>query len=158
MTESGSRFWHGFFRVAYRFIRLIDPLIRLTLALGLPGLNGVVEVRVPGRRSGRSRRLLVTLLTVGDRRYIGHPNGDAAWTRNVEAAGIVAMGRPGVAGASFTPIRLPPGDERDSVIRATRDQQPFPANLAYRAAGRHITAAGVYFRLVPVSRDAPDSA
>ena len=35
------------------------------------------------------------------------------------------------------------------MIRATWTQQPFPANLLYRAAGRHVAAVGVYHRLDP---------
>jgi hypothetical protein len=47
--------------------------------------------------------------------------------------------------------RLPDGNERDAVILATAHQQPFPGNLAYRAASGHILAMGVYFRLDPLA-------
>jgi hypothetical protein len=47
--------------------------------------------------------------------------------------------------------RLPDGNERDAVILATAHQQPFPGNLAYRAARGHILAMGVYFRLDPLA-------
>jgi len=46
-------------------------------------------------------------------------------------------------------LALKDGPERDAVIAATARQQPFPGNLVYRAAQRHITAVGVYFRLEP---------
>ena len=95
------------------------------------------------------RTTLLTLLGVGGEWYIGHPNGDAEWTRNAEAAGIVQIDPPAADGDTFSVVRLPPGPERDAVIRATRTQQPFPGNLVYRAANRHIAAVGVYFRLVP---------
>lgn len=145
----GSRFWRIAFRVMYRCIRLADPLVRSYLALGLPGLDGVVRISVPGRRTGRRRRTLVTLLRVGSGWYLGHPNGHTGWTRNAEAAGSVEIDpAPGIAGGrAFRVTRLEPGPERSAVVEATRREQPFPGNLLYRAAGRHVAAVGVYFRV-----------
>lgn len=102
---------------------------------------------MPGRVTARTRRTLVTLLHVDGAWYIGHPNGAAAWTRNAEAAGWVEIDPPGAAGPRFAVRRLDAGPERDAVVRATGTQQPFPANLLYRAAARHVGAVGVYFRL-----------
>jgi hypothetical protein len=147
--QRASRFWGIALRVMYRFLRLIDPLIRSSLAHGSPGLDGIVELEVTGRRSGKRRTILLTLLSVSGEWYVGHPNGDTAWTRNAEAAGVIRIDPPAAHGKAFEVVRLPPGEERDAVIRATRSQQPFPANLIYRAASRHIGAVGVYFRLVP---------
>ena len=151
---SGSRAWNVAFHVFYRFLRLVEPLVRSAVANRIPGLDGVVSLEVPGRRSGRPRRMLVTLLKVGDKWYVGHPNGASPWTRNVEAAGVVKVDPPARHGPQFRVVRLPRGPERDAVIKATHDQQPFPANLVYRAASRHIAAVGVYYRLVPVGADA----
>ena len=154
MTATGARgsvAWHLGLRVMYRFLRLLDPLIRSGLRMGVGGLDGVVAVHVAGRRSGSDRSTLITLLHVDANRYIGHPNGDAGWTRNVEVAGIIRIDPPTADGDTFSVVRLPPGPERDAVIRATRTQQPFPGNLVYRAANRHIAAVGVYFRLVPAA-------
>jgi hypothetical protein len=137
----------------YRGLRLIDPLIRSWRANSLAGLDGIVEASIVGRKSGQPRTRLVTLLSVGDEWYIGHPNGETAWTRNAEAAGVVRIDPPSAHGSAFRVVRLPPGPERDAVIAATRAQQPFPANLVYRAATRHISAVGVYFRLVPLPDD-----
>ena len=144
-----SAAWRIAFRVLYRFLRLTDPLIRSALAVGTPGLDGIVRITVPGLQTGRPRRTLLTLLTVGDRWYLGHPNGDAAWVRNAEAAGWLEVDPPPAAGPRVAVRRLPPGPERDAVIRATWTQQPFPGNVIYRAARRHIAAVGVYFRLEP---------
>jgi hypothetical protein len=149
-SGGGSRFWRVTFRVFYRFLRLVDPLIRSWLALGWPGMDGVVDLRVAGRRSGRPRRILVTLLGVGGRWYVGHPNGETPWTRNLDAAQTIEIDPPPPGAESVHPVRLARGPERDAVILATRVQQPFPGNLIYRAAGRHIAAVGVYFRLEPV--------
>jgi len=149
----GSVAWRLALRVMYRFLRLVDPLIRRSLRMGVGGLDGVVAVHIAGRRSGRDRSTLVTLLGVGGEWYIGHPNGATGWTRNAEAAGIVRIDPPAADGDTFSVVRLSAGPERDSVIRATRTQQPFPGNLVYRAASRHIAAVGVYFRLVPSADD-----
>jgi hypothetical protein len=149
---TGSRFWRVAFRAFYRMIRLSDPLIRSWIALGWPGLDGIVEIRVAGRRTGRPRPILITLLNTAGRWYVGHPNGETAWTRNVEAAGSVEIVPPPAGRDSVRLVRLPRGPERDAVILATRIQQPFPGNLVYRAARRHIAAVGVYFRIEPVER------
>ncbi len=157
MTGTGARgsvAWRLALRVMYRVLRLLDPLIRSGLRVGVGGLDGVVAVRVAGRRSGRDRSTLLTLLHVDGKWYIGHPNGDTGWTRNAEAAGTVKIDPPAAGGDTFLVVRLPPGPERDAVIRATRTQQPFPGNLVYRAANRHIAAVGVYFRLVPATDNA----
>lgn len=161
-TPHPSRAWRIALRVMYRVIRLLDPLVRSALALGLPGLDGIVRIATPGRRSGRTRRTLVTLLRVGDRWYVGHPNGHTGWTRNAEAAGGIdvdpapaPIGAAAGDRATVGVTRLPPGPERTAVIEATRTQQPFPGNLVYRAAHRHILAVGVYFRLELPSSSAP---
>jgi deazaflavin-dependent oxidoreductase (nitroreductase family) len=136
-------------RASYRFVRLLDSLIRSWVANDLPGLDGIVELRFVGRRTGRPRRTLITLLGHDGRWYVGHPNGEAAWLRNIEASGWVEIDPPASDGARFRVERLAPGTERDAVIRATERQQPFPADLLYRAAQRHIAAVGVYVRLTP---------
>ena len=145
-----SEAWSIAFRVGYRLLRVLDPLIRSWIANGLPALDGVVDVRTLGRLTGRRRSSLVTLIVVEGRGYLGHPNGTAAWIRNAVASGWVEIDVDGSAERrTFTLI--PAGPERDAVIRATWRQQPFPANLLYRAASRHVAAAGVYGRL-----DRPD--
>ncbi len=145
-----SAIWSAVFRVSYRIIRVLDPLIRSWIANGLPGLGGTIQLRTVGRRTGRPRRTLLTLLRVGDRWYVGHPNGEAAWMANAEAAGWVEIEPAGSRGARQRLVRLPRGSERDAVIRATWSQQPFPADVLYRAARRHVVAVGVYHRLEPV--------
>ncbi len=75
---------------------------------------------------------------------------------NAEAAGWVEIEPAGSRGARQRLVRLPGGPERDAVIRATWSQQPFPADVLYRAARRHVAAVGVYHRLEPV--EGPDVA
>ena len=146
--------WSIVWRGLYRLIRILDPLLRSWIANGLPGFDGVVELRFPGRRSGRTRRMLVTLLSHHGRWYVGHPNGMTNWQRNIETAGWVDIEPSGADGPRFAVTRLRPGPERDGVIRATATQQFFPANVVYGAAQRHIAAVGVYHRLDPMTDDA----
>ena len=139
-----SRAWSVFFRIQYRLLRLLDPLV--TLFWRGFGLGNIVELRLRGRRTGRSRRILVGLMRVGEDRYLGHPNGDTGWTRNLEATG---GGELSLSWPRFEPIRvsrLAPGPERDAAILAT-NQQVFPGNIVYRLARRHIRAVGTYFRI-----------
>jgi len=90
--------------------------------------------------------VLLGLLRDSGALYVGHPNGDVAWTRNLDAAGsgILAM-RPAVA-VPVRAARLADGPERDRAILAT-SQHVFPGNLIYRLARRHILVVGAYFRL-----------
>ena len=101
-----------------------------------------------GRRTGQPRRVLLGLLRDDGRWFLGHPNGDVAWTLNLEAAG---GGELGFADGHSLPVRatrLAPGDLRDRAIAATR-QHVFPGNLIYRLAWSHIRAVGTYFLIAP---------
>ncbi|MGH2382388.1 MAG: hypothetical protein ACRDG7_14380 [Candidatus Limnocylindria bacterium] len=147
MTPRRSTAWSATFHVAYAFIRGIDPLLRWTwFSVGL-GVTSRLSVR--GRRTGRERSVLVGLIRVDGRWYVGHPNGEVAWTRNLRSRALARVApRPG-APIDVTAEPLEHGAERDAVIMATAEQQPFPANLLYRAARRHILSEGSYFRLEP---------
>lgn len=144
-----SMVWSVAWPALYRIVRLLDPLIRSWIAGGLPGLDGIVELRYVGPQTGRPRRVLVTLLSTGGRWYVGHPNGQTSWLRAIQMSGSVEVEPPGAQGPHFRVEPVPLGAERDAIIRATAHQQPFPADLLYRAAQRHIAAVGVYVRLVP---------
>jgi hypothetical protein len=145
MPEPGrSGAWSAYLRIQYRLIRLLGPLVRPVWRAF--GLGNVVELRVPGRRTGRQRRVLIGLLRDGRAWYVGHPNGHAAWTRNLEAAGGGQLSMGGPAPVFVVARRLEPGPERDRAIIATA-QHVFPGNVVYRLARRHILAVGVYFAL-----------
>jgi hypothetical protein len=141
-----SRFWHAWFPVQYRVIRLLDPLVRVWWRT--VGLGNVVELRVVGRRSGRERHVLLGLLRDGDRLFLGHPNGDVPWTLNLEAAGVGSIVRRPPTTVAVRATRLASGDMRDRAIAST-GQHVFPGNLVYRLARRHILAAGTYFLIEP---------
>ncbi len=134
----------------YGVIGFLDPLIRSAwLASGL-GLRNVVELRVAGRRTGAYRRVLLTLLRDGDQWFLGHPNGDVAWTRNLEAAGTADIHFRRSPPVTVACRRLEPGALRDRAIASTW-QHPFPGNLVYRLARAHIRAEGVFFAISRVS-------
>ena len=60
--------------------------------------------------------------------YLGHPNGDSEWTRNLAAAGEGTLVIRGAEPVIVRPIRLVPGAERKAVILAT-SQHPFPGKV-----------------------------
>jgi hypothetical protein len=137
-----SRFWRWYLRAQYRLIRLLDPFVH-TFWRGY-GLGNVVELRVPGRRTGRQRTVLLGLLRDRGLWFLGHPNGDVPWTRNLEAAGIADLVITWPSTLSIRATRLPPGDLRDRAILAT-GQHVFPGNVIYRLARAHVRAVGTYF-------------
>jgi hypothetical protein len=145
--SDGSPLWRLFFRLFYRFLRLVDPLIRIYWRARLPGLARVVDLETIGRRSGRPRHRLVTLLSGDGHRYVGHPNGSAVWTKNLEATGEALVRDPTGAPTTVRAVRLEAGSERNAVLRSAWSQQPFPANLVYWLARNHVRAVGIYFRL-----------
>jgi len=142
-----SAAWRLTFRLIYAFLRLLDPILRLCWRAF--GIGITAELTVLGRHSGRQRSVLVGLLIVGGHQYVGHPNGPVGWTRNLDSAGESRIAQfPGIS-VTLRAVPLSDGPERDAVIAATARQQPFPGNLVYRLARRHIRAVGVYFRLEP---------
>jgi len=144
-----SGFWRRALPAMYALIGFFDPLIRSSWQASGLGLANVVDLRVAGRRTGVYRRTLLTLLVDGDRWFLGHPNGDVSWTRNLEAAGTADVAFRGKAALAIRARRLEPGAERDRAIRAT-NQHPFPGNIVYRLARRHIRAVGVFFVIDPI--------
>lgn len=72
-----------------------------------------------------------------------------AWTANLRHAGRARVAPRSEAPLDVSAQPLEAGPERDAVIVATAEQQPFPANLLYRGARRHILSEGRYFSLEP---------
>ena len=140
-----SAFWRRALPAMYALIKVFDPVIRpWWRSIGL-GLGDIVELRVVGRRSGRYRRVLLTLLHDRGQWILGHPNGDVAWTLNLAAAETADLAFRRRAPIPIRARRLT-GDGHDAAIAAT-DQQPFPGSLVYRLARPHIRAVGVYFAI-----------
>ena len=151
IEPGGSAFWHVFLAAMYRLIRLTDPLLRRGWRTSMATFQQTVELRVPGRRTGRIRGTLLTLLTLDGQGYIGHPNGPTAWTRNLEAADHADLVSADGEVDRVRAVRLPRGEERRKVIAATASQQPFPGNIVYFLARGHIHRVGVYYRLATVA-------
>lgn len=145
MTPHRSAVWAVTFRLAYAILRLLDPLLRWTWFSAGLGITSKLTVR--GRRSGRERSVLVGLLRVNGAWYVGHPNGEVAWTANLREARTARLAPRPEAPVDVSAVPLADGAERSAVVLATADQQPFPGNLLYRAARRHILSEGRYFRL-----------
>ncbi|MEA2623902.1 MAG: hypothetical protein QOH61_2812 [Chloroflexota bacterium] len=132
----------------YRILGFLDPAIRSVWQRS--GLGNIVELRVRSRRSGRTRRVLVGVLRTGGSLYLGHPNGQSGWTRDLDAAGSAQIVLHGLGPMDVRAVPLQPGSERDAAIRAT-SQHPFPGNVIYRMARSHVLAGGRYYRLEPVT-------
>jgi hypothetical protein len=145
MLGSVSRFWRSAYRVQYRLLALIDPMVRAFWRRF--GIGNTVDLVVQ-RRSGGERARLVGLLQVGQARYVGHPNGHVGWTRDLAASGRATLVWPDGTRIAYDATELPQGEEREAAIRAT-GQHPFPGNLMYRLGRGHIRAVGVFFRLAP---------
>jgi hypothetical protein len=137
-------FWRHVFNVQYRLLAWLDRPIRAVWRRS--GIGNILELRVARRDGKGERRRLVGLLHAGEGLYLGHPNGDAGWTRDLAVAGEGVLHYPNGADWRFTARRLPAGVERESAIRAT-GQHPFPGNLVYRLGRNHVRAVGVFFRL-----------
>ena len=147
VTPRASAAWTVALRTQYAVLRVLDPLIRwVWFSVGI-GITAKLTVR--GRRSGRQRSVLVGLLRVDGAWYVGHPNGEVGWTANLRQARRARIAPRPEESFEVAAIPLDPGSERTAVIVATADQQPFPGNLVYRAARRHILSEGRYFRLEP---------
>ena len=125
----------------------MDPLLRWTwFSVGL-GITSRLTVR--GRQTGRERSVLVGLIRVGGHWYVGHPDGEVAWTANLRSQLQARIAPRPEAPLDVVADPLADGPERDAAIQAACEQQPFPANLLYSAARRHILSDGRYFRLEP---------
>ena len=141
-----TSFWRVAFRLQYWLLQMMDPLIRAWWSRS--GIGNVVELRVPHRDGRGVRSRMVGILRSGGHEYLGHPNGEVGWTRDLAAAGHADLVLPGGAEVEFRATRLPEGGERNGAIRAT-SQHPFPGNLVYRLGRRHVRTNGVFFRLDP---------
>lgn len=71
--------------------RIFNEAIRHLAEMGV-SIAGSTALRVRGRSTGRTRGVVVNLLSVDGRQYLVSPRGNTQWARNVRAAGAVEMG------------------------------------------------------------------
>jgi deazaflavin-dependent oxidoreductase (nitroreductase family) len=74
-----------------RVARAGNVVIRWLAELGV-SIAGTRALRVRGRKTGKSRAVVINLLTVDGLDYLVSPRGNTQWARNVRAAAIVEMG------------------------------------------------------------------
>lgn len=137
-------FWRHMFNAQYRLLAWFDPAIRAVWRRF--GIGNILELRVARRDGNGDRRRLLGLLHAGDGLYLGHPNGDVGWTRDLDAAGRGLLVYPNGVEWHFSAVRLRAGEERERAIMAT-GQHPFPGNFTYWLGRSHVRKSGVFFRL-----------
>jgi deazaflavin-dependent oxidoreductase (nitroreductase family) len=74
-----------------RAARAANALIGRLAELGI-SIAGTRALRVRGRKTGKSRGVVVNVLTVDGVDYLVSPRGTTQWVRNVRAAGVVDVG------------------------------------------------------------------
>jgi deazaflavin-dependent oxidoreductase (nitroreductase family) len=72
--------------------RALNALVRPLARLGLTGPRTHL-LTVPGRRTGRPWSTPVSIVRMGDERWLVAPYGDRNWVRNARAAGRVELRR-----------------------------------------------------------------
>ena len=68
------------------YIRLAAPLMKRLKRLGVPMGPSMAILTVRGRHSGLPRTTPVTLVALGERRWVIGTFGDSSWVRNLRAA------------------------------------------------------------------------
>jgi len=99
-----------------------------------------------GRVEQAEDLLVLGLLRAEGRWFLGHPNGDTAWTRNLDASPDAELVLRWPSPVAVHAERLADGPIRESAVMAT-GQHVFPGNLIYRLARPHVRAAGAYFEI-----------
>ncbi|KUI31896.1 hypothetical protein AU196_08565 [Mycobacterium sp. IS-1742] len=74
-----------------RLARTGNELIRRLAEAGI-SIAGSHALRVRGRKTGRTRGVVVNMLSVDGRRYVVSPRGNTQWARNARAAAEVEIG------------------------------------------------------------------
>lgn len=88
--------------------RAINALVRPLARLGLTGPRTYL-LTVPGRTTGKLWSTPVSIVDVGDERWLVAPYGDRNWVKNARAAGWVELRR-GSSRERLVVEELPPED------------------------------------------------
>ena len=140
---------------------VVNRLVRVGVRLGRE-IDGVRELEVAGRRTGRRGRVPVKVLEVGGARYLVSLTGDSGWARNLRAAGT-AQPRFGRRVEAITATELADADKApvaraylESAERAaTRARLGWAAEGLPDAEALRGAAAVPVFRIEPLHLDAP---
>jgi deazaflavin-dependent oxidoreductase (nitroreductase family) len=92
------------------FNRAVAALTRMGVSIA-----GSRELAVKGRKSGKTQRVPVNLLTLDGERYLVAPRGHTQWVKNLRAAGTAEL-RVGRRRETFTASELA-DEEKPPVIR-----------------------------------------
>ena len=148
ISTSGSPAWRAVFTILLRSA----PTSLHRIVRRRTGFGPVQELVVRGHRSGLDRSVLVVVAPVDEHWIVAHPNGtDAAWMRNLLAAGKATIHWPD---GGWTPVRatlLVGGPMRDRAIDHHAAAQLTPARQLFRAARGHLRTNGAYVRLDPLA-------
>jgi hypothetical protein len=146
--DEGSHAWRSTWRVAFAIAKRSGPVLWALADLHVPTYwDGIVRIDLIGSRSGQPRPILVALIDVGGRWYVGNPNGQSAWLTNLGSMETATLTRAGQSPVSVHPVPLALGPERDAVARATAHHGPIHVRPLYWASSSHVRRAGVFYRL-----------
>jgi deazaflavin-dependent oxidoreductase (nitroreductase family) len=74
-----------------RIARAGNAVIRALAELGI-SIAGTRALHIRGRKTGKSRAVVINLLTIDGVDYVVSPRGNTQWARNARAAGFVEVG------------------------------------------------------------------
>jgi deazaflavin-dependent oxidoreductase (nitroreductase family) len=78
-------------RIARRFFRVVNPLARWMMSVGMPTGSRNILLTVAGRRSGKPRTTPVSMLEIDGRRFVQASYSETGWVRNIRAAAQATM-------------------------------------------------------------------
>jgi len=153
-VDDGVLAWRVTWRVLFAITRRTGAFMRAFRGLPLPSTEGIVELSLVGRKTGRRRDVLVGMSRIDGHLYVGHPNGPTAWLANLAAADAATLRIKHEPPVQVRSVPLDLGPERDAAIRATARQEWLIIRPVYWASRRHILRAGVYHRLDVINGEA----
>lgn len=95
-------------RAGARLLRLVNPLTRRLIAVGLPTGAPNVVLTMRGRRSGKLRSIPVGLLELEGRWYVQASYGETGWVANLRADSEATVVHPGGRSVPVRAVELSP--------------------------------------------------
>ena len=118
-----------------RFFRVVNPLARWMMSVGIPTGSRNMLLTVRGRRSGVPRTVPVSMLELYGRRFVQASYSTDGWVRNLRAAGEATLTDHG-HGVAVQSVELAP-DQAAAIIR--RALAPYRRSGLLRAVlGPHV--------------------